>query len=93
MADRNVMGSNKFTLPSIGWLHCMVSNIWTDEVIEFKGQFYSIPASKIVPKPVQKPHHPILLGGFSPNTFSRIVNYVDGWIPVAGFGRFNVPFC
>jgi alkanesulfonate monooxygenase SsuD/methylene tetrahydromethanopterin reductase-like flavin-dependent oxidoreductase (luciferase family) len=29
---------------------------------------------------------PILLGGFSPNTFLRIVNYADGWIPVAGFG-------
>jgi alkanesulfonate monooxygenase SsuD/methylene tetrahydromethanopterin reductase-like flavin-dependent oxidoreductase (luciferase family) len=35
---------------------------------------------------VQKPHPPILLGGFSPKTFFRIVNYADGWIPVAGFG-------
>jgi len=35
---------------------------------------------------VQKPHPPILLGGFSPNTFLRIVNYADGWLPVAGFG-------
>jgi alkanesulfonate monooxygenase SsuD/methylene tetrahydromethanopterin reductase-like flavin-dependent oxidoreductase (luciferase family) len=55
-------------------------------VVEFKGKFYSIPASKIGPKPVQKPHPPILLGGFSPNTFLRIVNYADGWLPVAGFG-------
>jgi probable F420-dependent oxidoreductase len=64
----------------------LLKRIWTDEVVEFKGQFYSIPASKIGPKPVQKPHPLILLGGFSPNTFSRIVNYADGWIPVAGFG-------
>jgi alkanesulfonate monooxygenase SsuD/methylene tetrahydromethanopterin reductase-like flavin-dependent oxidoreductase (luciferase family) len=64
----------------------MLKRIWTDEVVEFKGQFYSIPASKIGPKPVQKPHPPILLGGFSPKTFLRIVNYADGWIPVAGFG-------
>jgi probable F420-dependent oxidoreductase len=64
----------------------MLKRIWTDEVVEFKGQFYSIPASKIGPKPVQKPHPPILLGGFSPKTFSRIVNYADGWLPVAGFG-------
>jgi hypothetical protein len=35
---------------------------------------------------LQKPHPPILLGGFSPNTFLRIVNYADGWLPVAGFG-------
>ena len=64
----------------------ILKRIWTDEVVEFKGQFYSIPASKIGPKPVQKPHHPILLGGFSPKTFLRIVHYADGWIPVAGFG-------
>ena len=64
----------------------ILKRIWTDEVVEFKGQLYSIPASKIGPKPVQKPHPPILLGGFSPKTFSRIVNYADGWIPVAGFG-------
>ena len=64
----------------------MLKRIWTDEVVEFKGQFYSVPASKIGPKPVQKPHPPILLGGFSPNTFLRIVNYADGWLPVAGFG-------
>jgi probable F420-dependent oxidoreductase len=64
----------------------LLKRIWTDDVVEFKGQFYSIPASKIGPKPVQKPHPPILLGGSSPNTFSRIVNYADGWIPVAGFG-------
>ena len=64
----------------------LLKRIWTDEVVEFKGQFYSIPSSKIGPKPVQKPHPPILLGGFSPKTFLRIVNYADGWLPVAGFG-------
>lgn len=64
----------------------ILKKIWTDDVVEFKGQFYNIPASKIGPKPVQKPHPPILLGGFSPKTFSRIVNYANGWIGVAGFG-------
>jgi probable F420-dependent oxidoreductase len=63
-----------------------LKRIWTDDVVEFKGKFYSIPASKIGPKPIQKPHPPIILGGFSPNTFSRIVKYADGWIPVVGFG-------
>jgi len=64
----------------------VLKRIWTDEVVEFKGQFYSIPSSKVGPKPVQKPHPPILLGGFSPKTLLRIVNYADGWLPVAGFG-------
>jgi probable F420-dependent oxidoreductase len=64
----------------------VLKRIWTDDVVEFKGQFYNITASKIGPKPVQKPYPQILLGGFSPNTFTRIVKYANGWIPVAGFG-------
>jgi probable F420-dependent oxidoreductase len=62
----------------------VLKRIWTDDVVEFKGQFYNIPASKIGPKPVQRPHPPILLGGYTPKTFPRIVNYADGWIPIAG---------
>lgn len=64
----------------------VLKKIWTDDVVEFKGQFYNIPSSKIGPKPVQEPHPLILLGGFTPRTFPRIVNYANGWIGVAGFG-------
>lgn len=63
----------------------VLKRIWTDDVVEFKGQFYDIPASKIGPKPMQKPHPPILLGAYSPKSFPRIVKYADGWIPIAGF--------
>lgn len=56
----------------------LLKRIWTDDVVEFKGQFYSLLASKIGPKPVHKPHPPILLCGFSPKTFIRVVNYADG---------------
>ena len=59
----------------------VLKRIWTDDVVEFKGEFYNIPASKIGPKPIQKPHPPIYMGGLSPNTYSRIVNYdVNGWL-------------
>jgi len=64
----------------------LLKRIWTDDVVEFKGQFYNVPSSKIGPKPMQKPHPPILLAGFSPKTFPRIVNYADGWLPIAGLG-------
>ena len=61
----------------------VLKRIWTDDVVEFKGKYYSIPASKIAPKPLQKPHPPIYMGGFSPNTFLRIVNYdTNGWLAV-----------
>ena len=64
----------------------VLKSIWTDDVVQFKGRLYNIPASKIGLKPVQKPHPPILLGGFSPNTFRRILKHADGWIPVARYG-------
>ena len=65
----------------------VLKKIWTDDVVEFKGEFYNIPPSKIGPKPIQKPHIPIYLGGFSPKTFSRIVKYdTNGWLGIGGFG-------
>lgn len=58
----------------------LLKKIWTDDVVEFKGEFYNIPASKIGPKPLQVPHLPIYMGAFSPNAFGRVVKYADGWI-------------
>jgi alkanesulfonate monooxygenase SsuD/methylene tetrahydromethanopterin reductase-like flavin-dependent oxidoreductase (luciferase family) len=60
----------------------ILKKIWTDDVVEFRGQFYNIPASKIGPKPIQKPHIPIYLGGYSLSTFVRMANYANGWICV-----------
>ena len=61
----------------------VLERIWTDDVVEFKGEYYNVPPSKIGPKPVQKPHIPIYLGGFSQNTFSRIINYdAEGWLGI-----------
>ena len=60
----------------------ILKKIWTDDVVEFKGQYYHIPASKIGSKPIQKSHIPIYLWGYSQGTFVRIANYADGWICV-----------
>jgi probable F420-dependent oxidoreductase len=62
----------------------VLKKIWSDDVVEFKGKYYNIPASKINPKPVQKPI-PVYLGGFTSNTFSRIIRYdLNGWIGEVG---------
>ena len=62
-----------------------LKKIWTEDIVEFKGEYYNIPASKIGPKPIQNPHIPIYLGGFSQNTYSRIVNYdANGWLGLVG---------
>jgi probable F420-dependent oxidoreductase len=63
----------------------VLKKICTEENVEFKGQYYSIPQAKIGPKPLQKPHIPIYLGGFSPNTIKRIVeNDLNGWLGIVG---------
>ena len=33
------------------------------------------------PKPAQKPHPPVLLGGHAPNVLQRVARYADGWLP------------
>lgn len=63
----------------------VLKKMWAEENVEFKGQYYSIPQSKIGPKPLQKPYIPIYLGGFSPNTIKRIVgNDLNGWLGIVG---------
>jgi probable F420-dependent oxidoreductase len=60
----------------------ILKKMWTEDIVEFKGQYYNIPASKMGPKPIQKPHIPIYLGGYSQGTFQRMANYANGWICV-----------
>lgn len=61
--------------------------LWTQEEAAFHGDFVNFDAVWSFPKPKQRPHPPILLGGESDYTLRRIVEYCDGWIPrpVAGF--------
>ena len=58
----------------------VIKKVWKDDVVEYNGEFYKIPRSIINPKPSQKPHPKILLGGFSPKTFERMVKYGDGYL-------------
>lgn len=59
-------------------------HIWDSDLVEFAGDHYRIPPSRMALKPVQKPRLPIHLGGFSPAAFARIARYCDGWIGVVG---------
>jgi probable F420-dependent oxidoreductase len=54
--------------------------VWTEELVEFRGEFYAIPASRIDPKPVQRPHPPLLVGGYSAAALRRAVSLADGYI-------------
>ncbi len=55
--------------------------MWTQEEAEYHGRFYDFPPVRVFPKPVQKPHPPVLLGGMAPNVLRRVVAHADGWLP------------
>jgi probable F420-dependent oxidoreductase len=57
--------------------------IWTQDVAEYHGEFVDFGPMAAWPKPVQKPHPPILIGGAFPYSARRAVRYGDGWMPQA----------
>jgi probable F420-dependent oxidoreductase len=56
--------------------------LWTQEQASFHGEFVNFDPVWMWPKPTQKPHPPILLGGNTDHTLRRVVEFCDGWIPV-----------
>ena len=58
--------------------------LWTQDEAEFHGDFVNFDPVWAYPKPVQKPHPPIIMGGDGPRTFDRVVEYCDGWMPISG---------
>jgi probable F420-dependent oxidoreductase len=61
-----------------------MKEIWTKETPEYHGEFVNFGPMMAGPKPVQKPHPPIHVGGAFPHGARRAIRYGDGWIPVAG---------
>lgn len=58
-----------------------MKEIWTKEEAEFHGEFVNFDPIWVYPKPKQKPHIPILLGGETDHTLKRVVEFCDGWFP------------
>lgn len=59
-----------------------MKELWTKDEAVYEGRFYNFPAVRSFPKPLQKPHPPIFMGGASKNVFRRVVEWGDGWMPV-----------
>jgi len=59
-----------------------MKRIWTEDEASFDGTYVQFEAIWSWPKPVQKPHPPIVLGGHGPLAIKRVVDYCDGWIPI-----------
>jgi probable F420-dependent oxidoreductase len=63
-----------------------MKEIWTHDEAEFHGTHVDFDPLWAWPKPVQRPHPPILVAGNGPGTLDRVVEYGDGWIPIPGRG-------
>ena len=57
--------------------------LWTQEEGAFHGEMVNFDPVWLYPKPAQRPHPPILLGGSSDYTVKRVVEFCDGWMPLA----------
>ncbi len=56
--------------------------LWNNDEPNFKGEFYNFSEIKFYPKPLQKPHPPIWIGGNSNKAIRRAIELGDGWHPV-----------
>jgi len=65
--------------------------IWTQDPVEFEGDFYRVPRSYVDPKPVQRPHPPILLGGSAETALARAGRLAAGWVSASRFAAAQVP--
>lgn len=64
------------------FLEAMVA-LWTEEKPEYRGRFVDFGGINAFPRPVQKPHPPLVMGGQSPPAYKRAVTHCHGWY---GFG-------
>jgi probable F420-dependent oxidoreductase len=67
----------------------LMRELWTKDEAEFSGEHIRFEKSWAWPKPVQKPHPPIVLGGgIGPSTAAHIAEFCDGWMPISS--RYSV---
>jgi probable F420-dependent oxidoreductase len=61
-----------------------VKKLWTSESPSFRGKFVSFADVSFLPKPIQKPHIPLLIGGSGPRPWRRAIQFGDGWTCMRG---------
>ncbi len=60
----------------------LFKELWTKDEPEFQGEHYQLSGMGFMPKPVQKPHPPIWIGGHTNPAIRRAAKYGDGWMPI-----------
>jgi len=57
----------------------VMRRLWTEPVVDFKGKWVQFETMRLDPKPIQKPHVPIIVGGYADAAFRRAVRFGAGW--------------
>jgi probable F420-dependent oxidoreductase len=81
MADHDTAFGTRFKL--MRERIAAMKEIWTKPEPEYHGELVDFPPMRACPKPVQKPHPPVIVGGAFPYAARRALAYGDGWIPHA----------
>lgn len=57
----------------------VIKSLWTSDVTDFAGRYYTLSAAVSNPKPVQRPHPPIWIGASGPSTMTLVARHADVW--------------
>lgn len=58
----------------------LIIKLWKEDKVDFKGRYYSTEAAVLDPKPLQKPHPPIWVGGYGNKMLRMTAQFADGWL-------------
>jgi alkanesulfonate monooxygenase SsuD/methylene tetrahydromethanopterin reductase-like flavin-dependent oxidoreductase (luciferase family) len=57
----------------------VMRRLWTEPVVDFAGKWVKFETLRLDPKPIQKPHIPVIVGGYADAAFRRAVEFGAGW--------------
>jgi probable F420-dependent oxidoreductase len=69
----------------------LMQAVWTQDVAAFEGEFYRFDALGAHPRPIQKPHPPIWVGGHTRPALRRTARLGDGWLPIGARPPADLP--
>ena len=62
----------------------LIKALWTEPKVDYRGSIFQLEGGTMAPKPVQKPHPPIWMGGDHPDAVRRAATIADGWMGSGG---------